>query len=168
MKKGRLRAYPQGRRRTAPTRTCGCSRHSFFKLFPGRFFCFFAFFDSLTPRLRRGGTVSGCVVGDAAEQPHDAFSGPFKNGNSKRFFLIPEKRTFSIGLNKSGCNTVSLHLIRLDNSTRVITIQRCNNVPLSALNFNKNRPFCRTRQKGERITPRLPKANHPFDDSAAG
>ena len=47
MKKGRLRAYPQGRRRTAPTRTCGCSRHSFFKLFPGRFFCFFAFFDSL-------------------------------------------------------------------------------------------------------------------------
>ncbi|MEQ2924295.1 hypothetical protein, partial [Ruthenibacterium lactatiformans] len=120
------------------------------------------------PRLRRGGTVSGCVVGDAAEQPHDAFSGPFKNGNSKRFFLIPEKRTFSIGLNKSGCNTVSLHLIRLDNSTRVITIQRCNNVPLSALNFNKNRPFCRARQKGERITPRLPKANHPFDDSAAG
>ena len=97
MKKGRLRAYPQGRRRTAPTRTCGCSRHSFFKLFPGRFFCFFAFFDSLTPRLRRGGTVSGCVVGNAAEQPHDAFSGPFKNGNSKRFFLIPEKHTFSIG-----------------------------------------------------------------------
>lgn len=168
MKKGRLRAYPQGRRRTAPTRICGCSRHSFFKLFPGRFFCFFAFFDSLTPRLRRGGTVSGCVVGDAAEQPHDAFSGPFKNGNSKRFFLIPEKRTFSIGLNKSGCNTVSLHLIRLDNGTRVITIQRCNNVPLSALNFNKNRPFCRARQKGERITPRLPKANYPFDDSAAG
>ena len=138
------------------------------QLFPGFFFCFFAFFDSLTPRLRRGGTVSGCVVGDAAEQPHDAFSGPFKNGNSKRFFLIPEKRTFSIGLNKSGCNTVSLHLIRLDNGTRVITIQRCNNVPLSALNFNKNRPFCRARQKGERITPRLPKANHPFDDSAAG
>ena len=124
--------------------------------------------DMDAPECRRGGTVSGCVVGDAAEQPHDAFSGPFKNGNSKRFFLIPEKRTFSIGLNKSGCNTVSLHLIRLDNSTRVITIQRCNNVPLSALNFNKNRPFCRARQKGERITPRLPKANHPFDDSAAG
>ena len=36
------------------------------------------------------------------------------------------------------------------------------------LNFNKNRPFCRARQKGERITPRLPKANHPFDDSVAG
>ena len=29
------------------------------QLFPGLFFCFFAFFDSLTPRLRRGGTVSG-------------------------------------------------------------------------------------------------------------